>query len=450
MAAWVNRLLNALLALMVATSIFLSLQIWYPTVEIFPTVVAQPSVQPQPPASVLQMPDILRPEVIQIRQEKGLRMAPLHAGSQEYKQLWSLLREVLTGLQTGPAGFPVDNVGEQLKEADTVQIHLPIALTMGEWADQLLWNSPGLRNASIRIDRVTIYLSDPGVIYLSGPSGTIYYLAELPSLFRAQIAEQIEQVDPMRFTQQRPIEHEDLMARVGDDLLVPEVGAMPVARIRTSDFNERDEEMRYFPDLSVVRQIDERDARSLTDGQRLLRFLTTGVLEYRTADSSSTAPGLPRAISMAQEWVGSHGGWPQEIVLRRFVRQPRRAILEFDYRDDGPYPVESVGGGVQVHVSSQRVVYYRRYPAAVSTSFGREEVAIISPEQAIALAMDQVPLILTETIRGMHLAYHLKPDPEVGPNQWLLEPVWVIQAGEVRVYQPAAVGREKIPPVISR
>jgi len=450
MVEWKDRLLNSLLALTVATSIFLTLQVWYPTVEIFPTVVMQPSVQSQPPAADLRMPDIFQPEMILIRQEMGAKVASLHQGSGGYEQFWPAVREVLTGLQTGLAGFPVDRISEELQTADTIQLQLPVALTMGEWADHWLWNSPGLRNASIRIDRVTIYLSEPGVIYLSGPSGTIYYLAELPAEFQTNILSYVDQIEPGLFTAYRPMERGNLIARFSPDLMVPQVEAVPDARVRTANRDERVEEMRHFPDLSVVREIDERDARSLTDGQRLLRFMSTGVMEYRTADSSSAAPGLQRALDMAQEWIASRGGWPQEIILRRFMRQPRRAILEFEFRIAGPYPVESASGGLQVHVSSQRVVHYQRYPAIVSKSFGPGEVALISPEKAVELATDQVPALLTETIRGMHVAYHLRPDPAAGPNEWLLEPSWVIQAGDIRVYQPAAIGREMVPPTISR
>ncbi|MFZ5823743.1 MAG: two-component system activity regulator YycH [Bacillota bacterium] len=449
--SWKDWFLDLLLAVLVISSIFLSLQVWYPSEPSLAPASTGPSIQPQPPASEKEMPDIFRPEMILFRQKENL-IAPIHPGSLAYNQVWPHIKGILTGLPSTSGAFQVDQVPERLLESEWVELRLPTPLMLSQWADLWRWNSPTLRNGSMRIDRITFYLGEPGAIYLSGPVGSILYLADLTQDRTAQFQQLMKDQDPALYVKHRPLALEGTIARIPPNLLVPDTDTMPVAHMRITAPDERIEEARYFPDLSVVRQIDEQGGRSLTDGQRLLRFTTAGLLEYRTADPSSpsSAPDMERALALAQEWVGSRGGWPQEILLRRYTQQPGRAKLEFDFRSGGPFPVESLGPAVQVHVSSHRVVYFSRYPSFVEMRFPREVQPVISPEAAITWAADQVSLLLIESVRSMHLAFVAKPDPEGREGRWTLEPAWVIRAGEARVYVYAGMGQEKVPPHLVR
>lgn len=448
---WKDRVMNALLVLLVITSVVLSLQIWYPTDQISSLVSTGPSVQPQPTSSEQQMPDIFRPEMILLRQKEN-RIAPIHTGSLPYKQVWPQVSEVLTGLPINGGAFQVDRVPDRLQEEQWIQVRLPTAIMLSQWADLWKWNTTALRNGSMRVDRVTFYLGQPGAIYLSGPVGVTMHLGDLSDERGAQLLQVIQEQDPGLFIEHRSLDLKEGVTRIHRDVVVPVINEMPIAQMRIAAPNERDEEARYFPDLSVVRQIDEQDARSLTDGQRLLRFTAAGLLEYRTADPAnpSATPDMRKAITLAQEWVASRGGWPQEIVLRRYVQQPGRAMLEFDFRSGGPFPVESLGPAVQVHVSAQRVVYFSRYPAFVEMRFHQEQQPIISPEAAVQWAVDQVSMLMLEPIRSMHLAYVAKAKPKAGPGRWELEPTWVIQAGESRIYVSATEGKDKAPPHLIR
>lgn len=449
---WKDVLLDGLLAGLVMSSLVLSWLIWYrPDQFQVPITTAVPSVQPQPVASERQMPDIYRPEMILIRKE-GNHLAPLHTGSLAYKQLWPQLRGMLSGLKATGGAFQVDQVPERLTQAEWVQFRLPTPLLLSQWADLWLWNMPTLRNGAMRIDRVTMYLGEPGAVYLSGPVGTTLYLADLSEERRNEMLGIINSLDPTLFMEYRPLETKDVSARVLPDLLVPVQGSMPAAQVRMEELKEQDEEARYFPDLSVVRQLDQRGARSLTDGQRILTLTASGVLEFRTVDpkSPSTAPDMHRAIGLAQEWVGARGGWSQELVLRRYMQQPGRARLEFDFRSGGPFPVESVGPAMQLHVTSQRVFFFSRQPSFVELRFSREQLPILTPESAVKRAVDEEPLLLTEPIRAMHLAYMAMPNPQEGAVGWVLEPAWVIQAAESRIYVPAADGGVKIPVQVVR
>lgn len=443
---WKDILLNTLLAILVVTSILLSAKAWYP--DKTPAQFLTPSIQPQPPATERQMPDILRPEMLLLR-KPGNAVAPVHTGSLAYTRIWPQLRVVLESIEGSGGAFTVDRVPERLEEAEWIELKLPTAIMLSEWANHWQWNNPDLRNGSMRIDRLTFYLGQPGAIYLTGPVGLTLYLDDLTEEHRHTLLLAMESLDPTLFVQHRPVDTTDLPARLNHNLLVSTLDRMPIAHLRVVPPSEHDEEVRYFPDLSVVRQIDDQEARSLTDGQRLLRFTNTGLLEYRTADPSnrSNSPDLDRALDLAREWVAARGGWPQEIVLRRYTQQPGRAKLEFDYRSGGPFPVESAGPAVQVHVSAQRVVFFSRYPTFVETRFQREQQSIITPETALRRAVDQFPLLLIEPVRSMHLAYVAQPNPEPdeGASMWVLEPAWVIQAAESRIYVSAGAGPRRTP-----
>jgi len=188
----------------------------------------------------------------------------------------------------------------------------------------------------------------------------------------------------------------------------------------------------------VIRQIAERGASSLTDGQRLLRITSAGILEYRTADppAAKEAPTLAGALALAETWVQERGGWPQELVLRRYTASGSKARLEFDLRTGDPYPVESRGAALEVQLTDQRLVSFSRYPAFTAIRFLEgTALPLISPEEAIARLVAAEPGLADQTIRSVHLAYVAVPDS--GGGDWPLEPTWVIQAGENRCYVPA-------------
>lgn len=115
-------------------------------------------------------------------------------------------------------------------------------------------------------------------------------------------------------------------------------------------------------------------------------------------------------------------------------------VFEVRGRGPGPYPVESNQGALQVEVTAdrsdlaaQRVVYLKRLPEFWATFDEDTLIRIISAEEAVRLAIDQYPRhLIFDVVRDMHLAYHVK----LGQG-WVLEPVWVLQVGEARLYVPA-------------
>ncbi|MBP2019469.1 hypothetical protein J2Z79_002908 [Symbiobacterium terraclitae] len=444
-----EALLNLLLLVLVATSLLLSARIWTPAPLFGDPGTTEPNVKLQPPPIVREMPEVFRPTRVSIRDGEG-GWAEVHAGSPTYRTLWRPIRQAITGLDVGGGPTLIGRVPDLSQAGPSLQLHLPVALMVSEWADLWQWNVTALRNGAIWVDRLTIVLGEPASVYLSGPPGFALHLADLPGEQRKALADRIEQIDPSLFRPYRSLELEDLGLTALPDVVVPEVKQMPAARITVSLPDEREEELRYFPDLTVVRRIDERDARSLTDGQRLLRITGTGLLQFRTADASADeeVPRLARALEIARQWVGSLGGWPQDLVLRRYVREEQRGRLEFGVNTGWTYPVESLPGAVQVHVSAaQRVVYFERAPTVQNVTFDGEPLAIITPEAALAHALPAAPVLKTEPVRSMYLTYLLKPGAD-GSGQWVADPTWVIQAGDTLVYIHAVADEHPRPPKV--
>lgn len=444
-----EALLDLLLVLLVLTSLLLSVRIWYPEPLFSGPDTTEPSLQLQPVPIMREMPEIFRPERVVVLNAEGSR-AELHAGSSTYSTSWQRIRKALTGLDVRGGAALIDQVPWGEEAAPALELHLPTALLVSQWADLLQWETPFLRNGSILVDRVIVTLGEHAAVYLSGPPGFHLFLADLPEAQRSALAGHIEHLDPALFGQYRELVLDGLGVTVSPGLVVPDVAELPAAAVVTSMPDLSEEEVRYFPDLSVVRQIDEHDARSLTDGRRLLRLTGSGLLQYRTAEASAetAAPTLERALEAAGNWVGSRGGWPQDVVLHRYVRDAGFGQLAFEVHTGARYPVQSLPGVMQVHVSAtDRVIYFERTPTVANVTFDGDPLPLMPPEAALAHALPAAPALRTEPIRAMYLTYLLKPPADAG-EPWTAEPTWVIQAGQTEVYVNAVAREYPLPPKV--
>ncbi|OTA42254.1 MAG: hypothetical protein A6D92_00555 [Symbiobacterium thermophilum] len=442
-------LLDLLLAALVLTSVVLTVRIWYPEPLFGDDDTTEPSLQMQPVPIVREMPEIFRPERIVVARADGGR-AELHAGSPTYSTSWQRIRKALTGLDVRGGATLIDQVPRGDAGAPSLELFLPTALQVGQWADLLQWQAPFLRNGSMLVDRVIVTLGERPAVYLSGPLGFELYLADLPEDQRAALVAHVERLDPTLFGPYRELVLDGLQVTAAPGLMVPDVKAWPAAEVTVLMPDLWEEEARYFPDLSVVRQIDEQDARSLTDGRRLLRITGAGVLQYRTAEGSAPAasPELEQALEAAGQWVGSRGGWPQDVVLHRYERDAGVGRLAFEVHTGGRYPVQSLPGAMQVHVSAAaRVVYFERTPTVANVMFEEALLPLVPPEDALAHALPAAPLLSSEPVRAMYLTYLLRPPAGAG-EPWTAEPTWVIQAGSTEVYVNAVAREFPLPPKV--
>ncbi|MGE5675215.1 MAG: hypothetical protein ACM3XM_15305, partial [Mycobacterium leprae] len=365
-------------------------------------------------------------------------------------KLWATLQDSLVRFRAGSVTTPT---GETVAtEGQTITVVLPIALRMEEWGSNWGWNTNKMTNPFIIVDKVTLTLGATPAVYLSGPSGSIYPIGPLGDKDAKQLQELVAKMDPSLFHKERPLALKDPGIHLAVGLTVPDIVEVPSARMAVRAPDEATEEARYFPDLSVVRQIDERDAKSFTDGQRLLRLSAAGVLEYRTVSTSGFAPELKRAKDDIEDWMNTHGGWPQDLILTHYKQQSGRAAnLTFELRSNGPYPVESLNGAIRVEVTGNRVdpgadsvTYFKRFPDTTAFAFGDTSYPVITPEEALKKAQAAYESVFAQdSVREVHMAYQIGSDD--GKLSWWLEPSWVIKVGESTIYVPAPRQSDRTP-----
>jgi hypothetical protein len=434
-------LLNTLLAALVLASIALSMRIWFSADIPGTNRTKQAEVQSPPPSESSSSPEVYRPERIYVSHKDG-QVAMLTSGSTPYLRLWNGVEAAILDMRAMTA--PVPDETQPDPESDSITVVLPVSRTLGDWALRWKWSSIGLRSY-LKVDRVTIYLDKTAMIHVAGTSGA-YRVGPISESDVKMLRDLVAELEPSLFVKYRPVTLKDPAIKVAQGLLVPEISEMPAATLEVKKPNLDAERARYFPDLSVVRQIEEKDANSFTDGVRLLRILTDGRLEYSMAPPLGAPPDLTDTLGVfLEKWVGSHGGWSQDLLMSGFFQQPGRSTIMYDLRMDGVFPIESASpSAMRLEITRENgtgnlvVTQFRRMPDFVA-HFGRSHTVIMTAEKALQVLAARSPLLLqSEEVREMHLAYLINQSDLANPNRdWLLEPVWVVQVGEKRAYVPA-------------
>lgn len=424
-----ETLWDSVLAIMVIISLLLSAKLWFPTIGADVTEGKSTSIQELPPSSYAAMPVIHRPERILVRRADG-KMALFMTSSASYEALRLLVVRVINDL-TDPLWVSEPAVPA---EASFITVNLPFPLTFDEIADEWAWDGLKGRGNGFRVDQITVHLDEGGPTWLFGPAGGGYRLDGITASDRQELVTALDHLNekdlkPYRLLQDVP----DVTLR--GPVWVPDVsGVQQLSAAVTTPVRE-EVEARFFPDLSVVRQIDEQEAVSLTDGQRLLRISDEGILDFNLAQVGR-APGTPVSqMEVIRRWVEENGGWPRDVVQTRTTTSAGRTIYQFELRMVAPYPVESNGGALQLQLTGNQVLSFRRYPDVAGIRPGVNEVEIRSPEEALAAATKEQPLLSLTPIRDAYLSYQLEPG--VGVEPWTVEPTWVFRIGEARVYVSA-------------
>jgi hypothetical protein len=428
--AWRGLVLDLLLAFLVVGSLLLSSRVWTDPTRYEVARTEQPRVQPQPYAPTWTMPDIYRPVRIMVTlpDGQGTWSGP---DSETYSRIWRAAKPLLQGLR--PIGLPTV-VGEgdldAWRQGPVITLVLPLAMPLAEWADRWEWNAFGLRTESgHRVDRVVLFAGNPGGILFEGPEARL----RMSHLFEPDLTELAGLVATIPVSDWRP--HSALPDDKVDRLLhSPDIGhvalprAIPVYPDRTAVLS------RFFPDLSVVRQIDEKElkgadlgltATSYTDGQKLVRIYDYGAIEYYAPDraAGSLPPSFVQALNLAQNFVTAHGGWPQNVALTGWETVGNRVILTFDLHQGASNlpPVMTRHGFLRVTATADRVVHLFRDPA-VQVDITGPNRPVISVREALRILSEERPWTRFEKVRDAALVYLLHE----GPGRNALEPVWVI------------------------
>lgn len=424
-----ETLWDSVLAVMVIISLLLSAKLWFPAAGNEGADGREASIQEIPPSSYAAMPVIHRPERILVRRPDG-KMALFMTSSTSYEGLRLLVGRIINDLKE-----PVW-VSDPPAPADGtfITLYMPFPLTFDEIAEEWAWDALRGRGNGFKVDQITVSLNQGGATWLFGPAAGGY---RLDGMAQSDLQELIAAVSGLKETELRPYRLMQSVPGVAfrGPVWVPDVQGIQELSAVVSTPIRAEVETRFFPDLSVVRQIDEQGAISLTDGQRLLRISDEGILDFNLAQGSRDTGTPVSQMEIIRRWVEQNGGWPRDVVQTRVTTQGGRTIYQFELRLVATYPVESSGGALQIQLTGNQVLTFRRYPDVAGIRPGSNQLAILTAEQALQAAALQQPLLSLTPIRDAYLSYQLEPGDALHP--WVVEPTWVFRMGEARVLASA-------------
>lgn len=420
---------DGVLASMVIISLVLSAKLWFPTAGADSTDGEGAFIQEIPQSSYAAMPVIHRPERILVRRADG-QMALFMTSSTSYEALRLLVGRIINDLKepTWVAEPP------PITDGSFITLYMPFSLTFDNIADEWAWDALSGRGNGFKVDQITVSLGDGGATWLLGPAAGGYRLDGMADVDRQEL---VTALNDLKETELRPYR---LLTEVPGIALrgpvwVPDVPGIQELRAVVTSPVRAEVEARFFPDLSVVRQIDEQGAISLTDGQRLLRISDEGVLDFSLARGNRETGTPVGQMEIIRRWVEENGGWPRDVVQTRVATQDGQTIYQFELRLVASYPVESNGGALQIELTGNQVLFFRRFPDVAGIQPGPNQLPILTPEQALEVAAREQPLVSLTPIRDAYLSYQLEPGDAVHP--WVVEPTWVFRMGEARVLAPA-------------
>lgn len=425
-----DRLLDALLAVLVLVSLVLSSRVWTDPTRYTSIPSDRPRVQSQPYVPEWTMPDIYRPEqvMVQLPDGRGTYGGP---DSALYFQVWRQAKLVLQRLQ--PIGLPRPVPEAELepwREGPMITLFLPVSQPLSEWADLWGWTVFGLRaEADFMVDRVYLFPKATGGVIFGGPAGR-WRMINLTEPDLARFQEIIEGIEVQYLHAFEPLPTD----RAVQEVQAPDPRFAPLLEMTAAQPDRAAVLSRFFPDLSVVRQIEEKrqnsddldqNATSYTDGQKLVRIYHYGAIEFYAPDRTvgTSPPTLSQALAMAEEFVTAHGGWPQEIVLTNWETLGNRITLTFDYRKgvSGALPTFSRHGFLKVEVAQDKVVYLFREPSPRLVPSGSNQ-ALIDVQEALRHLAEEKLWTRYEKVRDAYVVYLFHS----GHQRQVVEPYWVI------------------------
>lgn len=364
-------------------------------------------------------------------------------GSDAFRETWDLLMPWLRDLSIPPGKLPPANAQELAKawtEGPAVEVIMPVALPMEDWAR--LWKGKPDREELPAANRFLLSAKDPGIVYISGPEGD--YQAGLPAGAAERLRTFLQGLAAGALQPYRALVKEGgtLVSRPG--LYVPaepqEMARIPVRYMAEEEIASLPS--RFFVDLTVVRQIGERDGAVIfTDGQKALRLYPGGFAEFTAPAGKRRSQPLSHsnAISDAASFVAGHGGWSGEPFLSSSRRDVSKNLVGFSYRHLG-FPVIVLEGSLELELNDGGVLYYLNRPR-IPLAYEGERRPVIAPERAIDSLEKALKVRPGQTLQveNIYQAFFLS---DAWPRARELEPVWAVEViGRQPLYVDAYTGR---------
>lgn len=424
-----ERLWNGLLAALVVLSLALSSRLWFGLPGEAPgEAPGMTAQQPQvsfAPAEPLpgQALDLVAPRSIAVVDgEHALEVTP---GSPVYDALWGRTSRLLghVGNPLPPLLLPVDDLALHalFDKGPVVVVNLPVSLPLATWATEWQWHDvTDLPALQTQVDRLLLFLNAPGrIVFYGRDSATELFLASGDQTNLLTAVDDLRTAHADQFTSKLWVSPGGGV-RVDLGVTVPAKAAqVRPALVQPGAVPSTDFATRFFPDMSVVREIINADhSVTYTDGYRLLRLQSSGVVDYVAAGAALTSkvPPFRKGLQIATDFVLTHGGFPEGVQLTGV--RTLGGSLRLTFSKAGPTLV--LGKPLlQVDVAGDRVVHYSSLPDWLSQGHAAP-VELVTPERAVQAVFDQVPGARWEVIHAIALG------TVYVPGQSQVRPAWVI------------------------
>lgn len=436
---WWDTLQNLILAALTVTSVTLSGVLWFTPTVPFAGPREQLRVTNPPPRSAVAdvgPAELLAPTRFILHDKGGMQWPAVPNGSL-YDRTILLLQPILSRLAGANAVAllprPRAELDEAMRRGPGLSIALPVPLALSVWAE--VWEAPKVSRelGTPAVDFLYLYLGDNPAVYYAGPHG-IYRGPALEQDDRQRL-EMLVQGSRGTVPWHQPFP-DDFVVRAEPGVSIPQ-RPQPASLLLLR--SRRVEPAHFlaglFRDLSVVREIEERDGAVVyTDGQNSLRIQRSGALEYVAPDAGQAArlEVLP-ALRLALAFVSDHGGIPPSLSVTAVKADGERIRFDFGFR--GELPLLVAQPFVRVEVAGERVVYYYRAGEYPDSPLG-------DPFDTIS-ALDAIYAALLETHSFAHrlqrvvLGYY----PPEG-STFVMMPVWQVEfAGHPALRVDARTGR---------
>lgn len=447
-----ERVKSVLLVVLVAASLVLSAGLWLDN-PIRPVVRGASGYLAEGSGPAPELAGLLAPRSLVVHQE-GRHFLIDDPTSRAYRDLWSVMREVLSLEVTDvlqDAGADSQELAALRREGTGIEALLPVELSYQEWLS--VWGARvkgRSRAVSSPVQRFVLFPRAEGqvTVFLGGSRGRVRAVVVGGG---DQLSRALEQADISRWPAREASDRFAIL-RFPSAFYVP---ANPLDLRSYEVLGENLDRERlaatFFADLGVIpRTFTRQGSVFYTDGQQGLLVTPSGEVDYRRPPVASPRQrvSILEGIRHANDFVSLHGGWPPGTRLaaaRKATPQaaPPEGRMEPGYRFQytyplGPYPV---AGGLEVVISSDGTVSgYSRIVKDPGRQGSRQ--ALMGAEEALAVLDAAVLEIFGPERRELRVLDIYPGYVLTRSGRVTLRPVWFVEVeGSARVAVDPLNGR---------
>lgn len=343
-----ERIKSFILTGLVGLSFFFSWMLWFRPSQPLPPETLHSFNEFGPSRSLAEM---MAPSRVLLKNE-GVQSLYL-PGTNPYDHAWELAKKILTALSAGTSRLEPYSAGLWRNEGSAIELVFSPAFSFSLWAKE---TGGGQHLPDVRMLGITA----DGAAYLMAPNRSFYKITAPPAMSNLNLVLKQAVTPDNQWMELKP---QILGGPVSPGSFIP-VGAYKPPLLKIKFLPEDQDRMAaaFFMDLDPVRNIRERDGRLiLTDGHQALRFLSDGGLEFQRPQNvveDGKGPAVWDAVSTANQFVDSHGGWPSHITLHDHASQDGIVTVSYSLYAGG-LPVVSTSPLFLLAVDSQGVWFFR-------------------------------------------------------------------------------------------